>query len=137
MSDTYLRSRSRISVSSSTSGGGAGGAAGAGGAFSRLIPFSAMKIAAAITTKSNTACRNAPYFSSLTVAIGANAAGEPLLLKYGAFLQSVFDFLVIAAAIFMALKGINRLKAPPAPAAPPAPPPEVELLTEIRDLLRK
>ena len=76
-------------------------------------------------------------FSSLSVAIGANAAGEPLLLKYGAFLQAVFDFLVIAAAIFMALKGINRLKAPPAPAAAPPPPPEVELLTEIRDLLRK
>ena len=76
-------------------------------------------------------------FSSLSVAIGTNAAGEPLLLKYGSFMQSVFDFLVIAAAIFMALKGINRLKTPPAPAVPPAPPPEVELLTEIRDLLRK
>ncbi|MFO1408201.1 MAG: large-conductance mechanosensitive channel protein MscL [Steroidobacteraceae bacterium] len=76
-------------------------------------------------------------FSSLAVTIGTNAAGEPLLLKYGAFLQTVFDFVVIAAAIFMALKAINRLKTPPAPAAPPAPPPEVELLTEIRDLLRK
>jgi len=76
-------------------------------------------------------------FSKLAVTIGSNAAGEPLLLKYGAFLQSVFDFAIIAAAIFMALKGINRLKAPPAPAVAPPPPPEVELLTEIRDLLKK
>ena len=76
-------------------------------------------------------------FSKLAVTIGSNAAGEPLLLKYGAFLQSVFDFAIIAAAIFMALKGINRLKAPPPPAAAPPPPPEIELLTEIRDLLKK
>jgi large conductance mechanosensitive channel len=76
-------------------------------------------------------------FSKLAMTIGTDAAGAPLLLKYGAFLQAVFDFVVIAAAIFMALKAINRLKTPPAPAAPPAPPPEVELLTEIRDLLRK
>jgi large conductance mechanosensitive channel len=75
-------------------------------------------------------------FAKLAVTIGANAAGEPLLLKYGAFLQAVFDFLIIAAAIFMALKAINKLKAPP-PAAAVAPPAEVALLTEIRDLLKK
>jgi large conductance mechanosensitive channel len=76
-------------------------------------------------------------FSKLAMTIGTNAAGEPLLLKYGAFLQSLFDFTIIAAAIFMALKGINRLKAPPPPAAAPPPPPEIELLTEIRDLLKR
>jgi large conductance mechanosensitive channel len=75
-------------------------------------------------------------FAKLAVTIGANAAGEPLLLKYGAFLQAVFDFLIIAAAIFMALKAINKLKAPP-PAAAVAPPADVALLTEIRDLLKK
>jgi large conductance mechanosensitive channel len=76
-------------------------------------------------------------FSKLAATIGTNAAGEPLLLKYGAFLQSVFDFLIIAASIFMAVKAINRLKTPPASAAPAAPPADVALLTEIRDLLKK
>ena len=73
-------------------------------------------------------------FTGLALELGRNGAGEPLLLKYGAFLQSIFDFLVIAAAIFMALRAINKLREPPA-AAPP--PPDVALLTEIRDLLRK
>jgi len=76
-------------------------------------------------------------FSKLTATIGTNAAGEPLLLKYGAFLQSVFDFLIIAAAIFLAVKAINRLKTPPPEAAAAAPPADVVLLTEIRDLLKK
>ena len=76
-------------------------------------------------------------FSDLAINLGMNPAGEPVLLKYGAFLQSAFDFVIIAAAIFMALKGINKLKAPPpAPAAAP-PPADVVLLTEIRDLLKK
>ena len=78
-------------------------------------------------------------FSSLAFDLGAGPNGEPVLLKYGAFLQSTFDFLIIAAAIFMALKAINKLKAPPpaAPAAPAPPPADVALLTEIRDLLKK
>jgi large conductance mechanosensitive channel len=76
-------------------------------------------------------------FTDLAIELGTSPAGEPVLLKYGAFLQSAFDFLIIAAAIFMALKGINKLKAPPPPAAAPAPPADVALLTEIRDLLKK
>ncbi len=76
-------------------------------------------------------------FTDLAIDLGAGPDGEPVLLKYGAFLQSAFDFLIIAAAIFMALKAINKLKTPPPPAAPEAPPADVALLTEIRDLLRK
>jgi large conductance mechanosensitive channel len=75
-------------------------------------------------------------FKDLAINLGNDPAGAPVLLKYGAFLQSAFDFLVIAAAIFMALKAINKLKAPP-PAAAAAPPADVALLTEIRDLLKK
>jgi large conductance mechanosensitive channel len=60
-----------------------------------------------------------------------------VLLKYGSFLQSAFDFLIIAAAIFMALKAINKLKTPPPPPAAAPPPADVQLLTEIRDLLKK
>jgi large conductance mechanosensitive channel len=61
-------------------------------------------------------------------------------LKYGVFIQTVIEFLIIAFVIFMAVKGINRLKRQPAPAAPAAPPPpprEEVLLEEIRDLLKK
>lgn len=62
-----------------------------------------------------------------------------MLLKYGAFIQAVIDFLIIAFVIFMAIKGINRLKtpAPPPPAEPAAPPRSEVLLEEIRDLLKK
>ena len=53
------------------------------------------------------------------------------------FLQALLDFLIIAFAIFMALKGINKLKTPPRRPRLPAPPADVVLLTEIRDLLKK
>lgn len=61
-------------------------------------------------------------------------------ILYGHFIQTILDFLIIAWVIFFVVKGINKLKAQeeakPQP-APPAPPKEVELLTEIRDLLKK
>jgi large conductance mechanosensitive channel len=76
-------------------------------------------------------------FKDLAFSLGTDPAGEPILVKYGVFLQSIFDFLVVALAIFMAIKAINRLKRPPPPAADPAPAPDVVLLTEIRDLLKK
>jgi large conductance mechanosensitive channel len=76
-------------------------------------------------------------FTDLAIDLGSSPTGEPVLLKYGSFLQSAFDFLIIAAAIFMALKAINRLKTPPPPAEAPPPPADVALLTEIRDLLKK
>jgi large conductance mechanosensitive channel len=79
-------------------------------------------------------------FSELAATIGTAPDGTPILLKYGSFLQTLFDFLIIAFVLFMALKGINKLKKPaaPAPNAPPPPPPRNEvLLEEIRDLLRK
>lgn len=67
----------------------------------------------------------------------AKAAGAPTL-NYGVFLQSVFDFLIIAFVIFMLVKQVNRFKneAPPPPSAPPAPTNEEKLLMEIRDLLK-
>ena len=69
----------------------------------------------------------------------AKAAGIPTL-NYGLFLQAVVDFLIVAFVIFMVVKQVNRFKAPAPAAAPAAPPPptkDQELLTEIRDLLRK
>lgn len=60
-------------------------------------------------------------------------------LNYGIFLNTCLEFLIIAFAIFVVVKQINRLKreAPPAPAAPPEPSAEEKLLAEIRDLLKK
>jgi len=78
-------------------------------------------------------------FNELAVQISSDAQGKPVMLRYGSFLQTIFDFLVIALSIFVAIKGINRLKRPPppTPAAPPAPTKTEELLTEIRDLIAK
>ncbi len=65
----------------------------------------------------------------------AQDAGAPVL-KYGSFLQTALDFLILAFVIFMLVKAINRLRKP-APAAAPAPSEEVKLLTEIRDALKR
>ena len=68
----------------------------------------------------------------------AKKAGAPIL-AYGNFIQTVFDFIIIAFAIFMMIKAMNRLKRKEdeAPAAPPEPTTQEKLLTEIRDLLKK
>jgi large conductance mechanosensitive channel len=60
-----------------------------------------------------------------------------VMLNYGNFIQTVFDFTIVAFAIFMAIKMMNKMKRepPPAPAAP-EPTKEELLLTEIRDLLK-
>jgi large conductance mechanosensitive channel len=52
----------------------------------------------------------------------------PRFAEYGAFLQTIFDFLIIAFVIFIAVKGINKLKKPTAP--PAAAPPRQEILLE-------
>jgi large conductance mechanosensitive channel len=74
-------------------------------------------------------------FSDLVAVIGGTAEA-PVTIRYGAFLQTVIDFLIIAFCVFLLVKAVNRLRkpAPPPPAEPPA---EVQLLTEIRDLLRR
>ena len=67
----------------------------------------------------------------------AKAAGA-VTINYGLFLNAVIRFLIVAFAIFIIVKQVNRLhRAEKAPAAPPPPPADVVLLTEIRDLLRQ
>jgi large conductance mechanosensitive channel len=61
-------------------------------------------------------------------------------VKYGVFLSSVLNFIIVAFVLFMIIKGMNAAKQrdeAAAKAAPPAPPADVQLLTEIRDLLKK
>lgn len=60
-------------------------------------------------------------------------------VKYGEFLQSVFDFIIVAFAIFMAIKAFSKLQSPKVetPAAPAPTPEDILLLREIRDSLRK
>jgi len=64
---------------------------------------------------------------------------EAVTINYGMFIQNVIDFLIIAFVIFMMIKGINsfRKKEAETPADPPAPTTQEQLLTEIRDLLKK
>lgn len=66
-------------------------------------------------------------FSGLSVTIGG------AVLKYGSFVQSVIDFVIIAACVFLLVRAVTALQKPKAAAAPPA---QERLLTEIRDLLR-
>ncbi len=78
-------------------------------------------------------------FSDLAITI-QEAAGEvpAVAIKYGAFLQTIADFLIVAIAIFMAVKVMNSMKKKEeeAPKEAPAPSNEEVLLTEIRDLLK-
>jgi large conductance mechanosensitive channel len=79
-------------------------------------------------------------FTDLAIRVSTDAQGKPVLLKYGTFLQTVFEFIIIAFSIFVVLKGINQLKRPAPPSAdtPPPPPTKTEaLLQEIRDLLAR
>jgi large conductance mechanosensitive channel len=64
---------------------------------------------------------------------------EAVELRYGNFIQKIIDFLIIAFAIFMIVRAYKKMekKKEEAPAPPPAPSKEEQLLTEIRDLLKK
>lgn len=78
-------------------------------------------------------------FSDLAITLKAAEGDLPaVVLAYGKFIQTIIDFTIIAFAIFIGIKAINKLKREEeaAPAAPPAPTREQELLTEIRDLLK-
>lgn len=79
-------------------------------------------------------------FTDLAVTLKAASADAPAVtLKYGNFIQTIVDFTIVAFAIFLVIKLINRFKRAEAaaPAAPPAPSKEEILLTEIRDLLKE
>jgi large conductance mechanosensitive channel len=85
-------------------------------------------------------------FSNLFVTLGegtfasvaaAEEAGAPII-KYGMFINTVLDFVIVAFAIFLAIRALNKLKKAEEekPAAPPEPSAEEKLLAEIRDVLK-
>lgn len=74
-------------------------------------------------------------YASLAAAEEAGAA----VIRYGSFINTVLDFVIVAFAIFMAIKAMNKLQKQEEEAPPPAPPEpsaEEKLLTEIRDALK-
>jgi large conductance mechanosensitive channel len=78
-------------------------------------------------------------FTKLAITLPPMLEGaEAVTIRYGVFLQALFDFVIVAFAIFMIVKLINRVrrKEEAKPAAPPAPPRQEVLLEEIRDLLK-
>ncbi|NJK72347.1 MAG: large-conductance mechanosensitive channel protein MscL [Synechococcaceae cyanobacterium SM2_3_60] len=70
-------------------------------------------------------------FSGLSITVGEAVIG------YGKFIQSIIDFVIIAFAVFLVIKIVNRFEKKQAEALPPPPPEEIVLLRDIRDLLRK
>lgn len=83
------------------------------------------------------------YFTPLSKAVTAtnlaDAKKQGAVLAWGSFLTLTINFMIVAFVLFPAIRAMNRLKRheEAAPAAPPKPSAEVELLTEIRDLLKK
>jgi large conductance mechanosensitive channel len=79
-------------------------------------------------------------FTKLAIVLPSLQEGkEAVTVRYGAFLQTIFDFVIVAFAIFMAVKAINRLKRREevAPSVPAPPSRQEVLLEEIRDLLKR
>lgn len=79
-------------------------------------------------------------FTDLKIVMKEAVGKDPAVtLNYGSFIQVIFDFAIVAFAIFMLIKGINRFKKKEEvkKATPPVPTTEERLLTEIRDLLKK
>ena len=72
------------------------------------------------------------HYASLAEAQAAGAA----VVKYGAFINTVLDFVIVAVVIFLLIRMINQFKRKQEAAPPAAPPAEVQLLTEIRDTLK-
>jgi len=79
--------------------------------------------------------------SEVGATLAEHADGEQVILKYGAFLQNVIDFLIIAFSIFLVIKVMSKFKRKeeekPAEPVEEKPSKEVLLLTEIRDLLKE
>lgn len=108
-----------------------------GGAFGKIVS----SLVANIITPALGVVVGGVKFDHLKVIIkeSTDPAIAAVSIDYGIFLQTIFDFIIVAFAIFSVIKLMNSMKKKEeaAPAAPAAPPADVVLLTEIRDLLKK
>jgi len=77
-----------------------------------------------------------PLSSKVTAAVLVDAKKQGAVLAWGNFITLIINFLIIAFALFLVVKGINSLKKAEPPPAPPAPSKQEQLLTEIRDALK-
>jgi large conductance mechanosensitive channel len=76
-------------------------------------------------------------FASLAFMLKSAQDGKPAVaIGYGAFINTMIDFIIVAFAIFLMIRAINRFQKKQEAAAPPAPSKEEVLLTEIRDILK-
>ena len=77
-------------------------------------------------------------FSDLAVSL-QTGLGDPVLIKYGIFVQAIFNFVIVAFVLFMALKGINKMQKAKeeTPVEPPKKSDELVVLEQIRDSLKK
>jgi large conductance mechanosensitive channel len=110
-----------------------------GGIVSSLVGDVIMPIIGAITGGLDFSNYFLPLSSKVTANSLAEAKKQGAVLAWGSFITIVINFLIIAAVLFLVIKGISKLQRNEAekPAEPAKPSPEVELLTEIRDILKK
>lgn len=107
-----------------------------GGAFQKIVS----SLVADVITPLVSLLTGGINFADRVWTLPANPLSQAVItLNYGRFVQNVVEFLIVAFVIFLTVKGINALRRKPKTAAEAAPVPtkEEELLTEIRDLLRK
>jgi large conductance mechanosensitive channel len=107
-----------------------------GAVVNSLVADIIMPIVGAITGGIDFSNYFLPLSSKVTATVLDDAKKQGAVLAWGNFLTLAINFLVIAFALFLAVKAINSLKKPEPPAPAPGPSPEVQLLTEIRDALK-
>jgi large conductance mechanosensitive channel len=108
-----------------------------GGIVSSLVGDVIMPIIGAITGGLDFSNYFLPLSSKVTADSLAEAKKQGAVLAWGSFVTIVINFLIIAAVLFLVIKGISKLQQKEAEKPPAKPSPEVELLTEIRDILKK
>lgn len=107
-----------------------------GGAFGKIVSALVEKIIMPITGYLTAGVD----FATLKATLPAAMEGQkPAEIGYGGFIQAIIDFVIVAFAIFLVIRMMNKMKAKEevTPAQPPKPTVEVQLLTEIRDSLAK
>jgi large conductance mechanosensitive channel len=107
-----------------------------GGIVTSLVSDIIMPLIGAVTGGLDFSNHFVPLSANVTATSLAEAKKQGAVFAWGNFLTLVINFLIIAWILFLAIRGINRLKGPEEVKEPAGPSAEVQLLTEIRDLLK-